>query len=135
MDVDVEASSEGVEVKLELEEVDVKLEEKVKLEENVKLGENVNLEENVKLEEFEVGLKEEGETGSVVVDVADTVPASGGVGGELVVLDRPGEKQEYVSELQYWMCVCLNLEDWTAIYNKYSGRKSGVDVFEMIGES
>ena len=36
--------------------------------------------------------------------------------------EKPAEKEEYLNELKLWMCVCLNLEDWTAIHNKYSGK-------------
>lgn len=39
-----------------------------------------------------------------------------------VVEDKPVEKEQYLNELKFWMCVCLTLEDWTAIHNKYSGK-------------
>jgi hypothetical protein len=47
------------------------------------------------------------------------------------------EKEEYLKELKNWSCVCLNLEDWQSIYDKYSKSKKKLDIeiAKLLAES
>lgn len=38
------------------------------------------------------------------------------------------EKDEYKSELKFWGCVCLTLEEWTTFHNKLQASKKQVDI-------
>ncbi len=47
------------------------------------------------------------------------------------------EKEEYLKELKNWSCVCLNLEDWQSIYDKYakSKKKLDIEIAKLLAES
>ena len=47
------------------------------------------------------------------------------------------EKAEYKQELKYWSCVCLNLEDWQTVHDKYSSskKKNDQELAKLISSS
>ncbi len=47
------------------------------------------------------------------------------------------EKEVYLKELKYWSCICLNLDDWQSVHDKYSisKKKSDQDIAKLLAES
>lgn len=47
------------------------------------------------------------------------------------------EKAEYKEELKHWSCVCLTLEEWQQVHDRYASSKRKVDqeIAKLIGEN
>jgi len=44
------------------------------------------------------------------------------------VIPTVDEKPEYLNELKLWSCICINLIDWTIVYERYTASKKQGDV-------
>jgi hypothetical protein len=91
-------------------------------------------------------LGEDGDADDEIVD-AETVKVEEEVKGEptqgsseatkiAVVVTPIAENQQYLDEMKCWRCICLNLEDWTAVFDKYkaSKKKPDQELAELLDE-